>query len=54
MKVLGGVKVIDFTDSFGGPFCTMQLADFGAEVIKIEQKEQGDQSRKWEPMDCQH
>lgn len=49
MKVLEGVTVIDFTQAYSGPFCTMQLADFGARVIKIERRGIGDQSREWTP-----
>lgn len=50
MKVLEGMKVIDFTQAFSGPFCTLQLADFGAEVIKVERPATGDQSREWFPI----
>ncbi|SHJ21193.1 CoA:oxalate CoA-transferase [Dethiosulfatibacter aminovorans DSM 17477] len=50
MSILNGVKVIDFTQAYPGPFCTLQLADFGAEVIKIERRGIGDISRYWEPM----
>lgn len=50
MKVLEGVTVIDFTQAYSGPFCTMQLADFGARVIKIERTKYGDQSRYWAPI----
>lgn len=50
MRPLEGVKVIDFTEEYSGPFCTMQLADFGADVIKIENVKSGDQSRTWMPM----
>lgn len=50
MRVLEGVTVIDFTQAYSGPFCTMQLADFGARVIKIERRGMGDQSREWTPL----
>lgn len=50
MKVLDGVTVIDFTQAYSGPFCTMNLADFGARVIKIERRGMGDQSREWTPI----
>lgn len=49
MKVLEGVTVLDFTQAYSGPFCAMQLADFGARVIKIERAGCGDQSREWTP-----
>ncbi len=49
MAIFDDVKVIDFTHAYSGPFCSMNLADYGAEVIKIERVEGGDQSRTWGP-----
>ncbi|NLD19774.1 MAG: CoA transferase [Clostridiales bacterium] len=49
-KVFEGLKVIDLTSALNGPFCTMMLADYGAEVIKIEPVS-GDQCRTWGPLD---
>lgn len=48
-KILDGMTVIDFTQAYSGPFSTMQLADFGAKVIKLERCGSGDQSREWSP-----
>ncbi len=54
MEILKGVTVVDFTQAYSGPFCTMQLADFGARVIKIERGGVGDQSREWSPIENGH
>lgn len=49
-KALEGIKVIDLTSALNGPFCTMILADYGAEVLKIEPVN-GEQCRTWGPLD---
>jgi formyl-CoA transferase/CoA:oxalate CoA-transferase len=46
---LEGFTVLDFTRVLSGPYCTMQLADMGARVIKVEQPGQGDDTRAWGP-----
>jgi crotonobetainyl-CoA:carnitine CoA-transferase CaiB-like acyl-CoA transferase len=47
--LLSDLKVIDFTQALSGPFCTMMLADLGADVVKIEATGRGDDSRHWGP-----
>lgn len=48
-KLIAGTRVIDLTNSIAGPYATMLLGDFGAEVIKIERPGGGDDSRAWIP-----
>ena len=46
---LHDITVVDFTRVLSGPYCTMQLADMGARVIKIEHPGKGDDTRGWGP-----
>lgn len=50
-RALDGIRVLDLTQAYSGPFCTMNLADHGAEVIKIERPKVGDQTRTWGPFE---
>lgn len=47
---LAGLKVIELGTLIAGPFCARMLAEFGAEVIKIEAPDGGDQLRQWRKM----
>lgn len=49
-RPLEGIKVVDFTRVYSGPYCTMMLADLGAEVIKVEKDKTGDDTRAFMPM----
>jgi crotonobetainyl-CoA:carnitine CoA-transferase CaiB-like acyl-CoA transferase len=46
---LAGVRILDLSRLLPGPFCTMLLADFGADVIKVEEPHRGDYIREWQP-----
>jgi len=46
---LAGVRVADLSRVLAGPYCTMVLADLGAEVVKVERPGAGDETRSWGP-----
>ncbi|HIM51036.1 MAG TPA: CoA transferase [Acidobacteria bacterium] len=49
MAPLDGIRVIDLSRVVSGPLCTMNLADMGADVVKIEEPGRGDESRAFGP-----
>ncbi len=49
MKALSGIRILDLSRLLPGPYCSMVLADFGAEVIKVEEPKTGDYSRTFPP-----
>ena len=46
---LAGVRVADLSRVLAGPYCTMVLADLGADVVKVERPAGGDETRSWGP-----
>jgi crotonobetainyl-CoA:carnitine CoA-transferase CaiB-like acyl-CoA transferase len=46
---LSGITILDLSRVLSGPYCTMQLADMGARVIKVERPGAGDDTRAWGP-----
>ena len=46
---LAGVRVLDLSQAMSGPYCSMMLADAGADVIKLEPPDGGDHVRSWLP-----
>lgn len=49
-KALEGIRILDFTRAYSGPYCTMLLGDLGAEVIKVERAGSGDDTRTLFPV----
>jgi crotonobetainyl-CoA:carnitine CoA-transferase CaiB-like acyl-CoA transferase len=46
---LAGIRVLDLTSSLAGPYCTQILSALGADVVKVERPDGGDETRRWSP-----
>jgi crotonobetainyl-CoA:carnitine CoA-transferase CaiB-like acyl-CoA transferase len=49
MNSLDGIRILDLSRVLAGPWCTQTLADLGADVIKVERPQHGDDTRGWGP-----
>src|ERR1051326_1322106 len=49
VKPLDGIRVVDLSRILAGPYCSMLLSDFGAEIVKIENPDKGDDTRAYGP-----
>ncbi len=48
-SLLNGIRLVDISGSYSGPYCSMLLGDLGAEIIKVEKPDGGDDCRSWGP-----
>ncbi|MEI9806319.1 MAG: CoA transferase [Pseudolabrys sp.] len=48
-RMLAGVRVLDLSTSIAGPYAAMLLGDMGADVLKVERPDTGDDARSWGP-----
>jgi len=48
-KALAGIKVLDLSRVLAGPYCSMLLGDYGADIVKVEAPQRGDDTRHWGP-----
>jgi crotonobetainyl-CoA:carnitine CoA-transferase CaiB-like acyl-CoA transferase len=48
-SLLESIRVVELTEALAGPYCAMLLGDLGADIIKVERRQVGDQARGWGP-----